>query len=142
SRRRRRARSAAHPPRSPGDRPLGKSCRVDLLRGRICRASARARVMRITVAYPSAALMSRVLSTPKDAAAPVQDRAPRFADAMSATLDATLAAQMAVTAALPLRSRPPARAPEKKDPRERRQNDERANDERAPDQRRNGSLWA
>jgi len=98
--------------------------------------------MRINVAYPSAALLSRVLSTPKEPAEPVQSGA-RFAEAM----DATLAGQMAVSAMMPVRSRLPARAPEKKDPRERGRNDDRASDQRgqdqrAQDQRRNTDLWA
>jgi hypothetical protein len=106
--------------------------------------------MRINTIYPSAALLSRVLSTPKEPAEPAPN-APRFAAAM----DEALAGQMAVAAMAGVRQRLPARAPETKDPRERRPNDEReqgqqgqrdqgwrGSDQRAQDQRRDGALWA
>jgi hypothetical protein len=90
--------------------------------------------MRINVSYPSAALLSRVLATPKEAAEPAQDR-PRFAEAM----DAAMAGQIAVSAVVPPRTRAAAYRPaEKKEPRERRQNDGRK--EERPS--RGGSFWA
>ena len=98
--------------------------------------------MRISTVYPSAALLSRVLATPKEPA-DAAPNAPRF----SAAMDEALAGQMAVASMAGVRQRLPSRAPERKDPRERRPNDERGQDprrqeQRAQDQHRGGALWA
>ena len=94
--------------------------------------------MRINVSYPSAALLSRVLSTPKGSAEPAPER-PRFAEAM----DAAVAGQLAVSAVAPQRPRAPAYRPtEKKDPRERRPDDGQKDAQKEGRSPRNGSFWA